>query len=76
MLIAGLIVLSVCLILLLAVIFKRLVMNRSEWIILGIVLISGLVMIAFGIVPPEEWDLSRHYDLLEENHNPYLYNLK
>ncbi len=66
MLIAGLIVLIVCFTLLIAVIFKRLVMNKNEWIIFGIVLISGLVMVAFGIVPPEEWDLYRHYELLDD----------
>lgn len=74
MLIVGLIVLIVCCTILLAVILKRLVMNRNEWIIFAIVLISGLVMVAFGIVPPEEWDLYRHYELLEDmNHGGWDY---
>lgn len=52
--------------LVLAMVFRRLSLNKKQWILCGALLISGLAMIAYSIIPPVEWDLSRHYELLGE----------
>lgn len=49
-----------------ATLFKRLNLNKRQWFLCGSLLIGGLAIIAYGIIPPEEWDLSRHYELLAE----------
>lgn len=65
MLLLGLLIVGVCFILILATLLKRLILNRNEWFLFSAIFIIGLAMIAYGIVPPEEWDLARHYELIE-----------
>ena len=65
MIVFGFVFLGMGVLWLLGCLFNRVCLKGKQWIPVCLILIGGLVCIAFTIVPPDSWDLSRHYDLIK-----------
>ena len=66
MLFVGLVPVACCAVWLLGLVFKNMKMQRREWLIFGLLFVSGMAAIAFSADdPPASWDLSRHYEQIE-----------
>lgn len=66
MIYAGLFVLACCAVWLVGLIVRKIELHRRGWTVFAVLSILGMALVALSAAePPESWDLSRHYALIE-----------
>lgn len=77
MIIFGMICVAICLFGLLYCYLQRVCFTDKQWLLFSAFFTGSLMLVAFCVDPPENWDLSRHYELVENmRHGGLRYVLK